>query len=192
MLIKVFLLLFVCLFSVCGNSTSPTENTNQIQSKEKTELFLRMERSGCYGACPIYNLIVQPSGKVLFDGKVYTETLGNAESFLDREKIERLIAEIEKADFYSLKDFYTTDSGNCPSTSTDSATVKISIKLNSKEKKITHYLGCTEIQESIKVNPANLVRNFDPSKQIFPQQLYNLENKIDEIIETKRWIGERK
>ncbi len=49
--------------------------------------------------------------------------------------------------------------------------------MKEKEKTIIHNLGCIEIGGNWKV---------------FPQQLYNLENKIDEIVETKRWIGERK
>jgi len=79
------------------------------------------------------------------------------------------------------------------------ATVTLSIRLNEKSKTITHYLGCISNEEIVKKEssgynssniPVSELRDF--TKQIFPQELYNLENKIDEIVETKRWIEERK
>lgn len=179
---KVFFLFFVCMLAVCGNSGLQTENTIETQQTDKTELSLTMKRTGCYGTCPIYTLNIQPNGKVSFDGEGFTKVMGKAESSLDEEKIKQIIAEIDKADFYSLKDFYTEDSGNCPLSATDNPTVTLFVKLKGKEKTITHYLGCRS-----EINPSK-----GRGLSIFPQQLYNLENKIDEIVETKRWIGERK
>lgn len=189
---KVFSFFFICLLADCGSSVSQTENANQTQPKEKTELSLKMERSHCYGTCPVYELNVQPDGKVTFNGVDFTETKGKAENNLSNEKMEQLVTEIENANFFSYKDLYTKDSGNCPATATDSPTVKLSVNLSGKEKTITHYLGCSEKYEPMKNNSANIRVIKDWSKQILPQQLYNLENKIDEIVGTKRWIGEGK
>lgn len=172
----------VCLFSVCGGSVSQTENTNQTKTKEKPELSLKMERSGCYGRCPIYDLTIQPDGKVTFDGKGYTQTKGKAEDKLTEEQLNQLIAEIEKANFFSLDNAYNYDSKNCPELYTDSPVVNLTIKLKGIEKRINHYQGCNE-KDSVNQN-----KNW--TEKIFPQQLYKLENKIDEIVETKRWIGE--
>ena len=177
---KIFSFFFVCLLATCGNSISQLENTNQIQLKEKAEFSLRMERSGCWKFCPIYKLIIQPDGKVLFEGIQDTEVKGKVESVLDKDKIIELIAEVEKADFFLNKDSYTSASDNCPSWAYDAPTVILHINLNGKEKTITHSLGCKETYK------------IDELQKIFPQQLFNLENKIDEIVETKRWIGERK
>ena len=97
---KVFLIFFVCMLAVCGNSVSQTENVNH--SKEKMELSLKMERSGCYGQCPIYDLTIQPDGNVLFEGKYWTTTIGKAEDKLNEEQLKQLVAEIEKANFFSF------------------------------------------------------------------------------------------
>jgi hypothetical protein len=178
--LKVISFFFVCVLAGCENSILQTNNTNQSQQTKEQKLSLRMERTGCYGTCPVYNLNVESNGKVLFEGKFYTKTTGKIESDLSKEKINQLITEIDIAGFFGLKDSYTGQSGNCPTTATDSSTVTVSIKLNEKEKTIIHYLGC---QEDIKIGE---------HWKIFPQELYNLENKIDEIVETKRWVGERK
>jgi len=88
---KVFSFFFVCMLVVCGNSVPQTTNTNQIQMEEKTELSLEMQRTGCYGTCPAYNLKVAPDGKVSFEGKFYIKTTGKAESNLNKEKINQII-----------------------------------------------------------------------------------------------------
>ncbi len=180
---KILSFFFVCMLASCGHSISQS-NTNFKQPTNKTELFLRMERTECFGNCPVYVLTIKPDGKVLFEnikfrekGEMVTKN-EKIESKLSEEKINRLISEINKADFFSLKDSYTQKSGNCPNPLTDAPTVILSINLQDREKTIPHYLGCYETLE--------------PSFNIFPQKLYNLENKIDEIVETKRWIGERK
>ncbi len=156
------------------------------------ELSLSMERTECFGSCPAYKLHINPDGKVLFEGISFTKTKGKIEGFVDENKISQLITEIEKADFFSLKDSYTGDSINCPLEVSDSASVKINIKLNGKEKTINHYLGCWENDRPTQNDSTDIKIEKDWSPKVFPQQLYNLENKIDEIVETKRWIGERK
>jgi hypothetical protein len=200
------------LLAACGNSVlqnentnqnQQKENTNQNQQKENTELSLSMKRSFCFGECPIYDLTIQSNGKVIFEGKKYTKTIGKTESKLEKEKIKQLITEIEKANFFSLDNAYNYDSNNCPLYVSDSSSVLLSIKLNGKEKTINHDWGrwendrptqndSTDIKIEKDWSPNDIKIEKDWSPKVFPQQLYNLENKIDEIVETKRWIGERK
>ncbi|HVE57897.1 MAG TPA: DUF6438 domain-containing protein, partial [Pyrinomonadaceae bacterium] len=118
--------------------------------------------------CPAYKLDIQPDGKVIFEGIDFTKIKGKAESRLSEEKMNQLNAEINKSDFFSLKDSYTQNSGNCPNATTDSETVTTSVKLRDKEKTIVHYHGCGNDET---------------------RKLSNLENKIDEIAETEKWIG---
>jgi hypothetical protein len=190
---KFFSFFFIFVFLACGNSVSQIDNKNRI--KEKSELSLSMIRSGCYGRCPIYDLKIQPDGKVLFEGRFWTEIKGKAEDTITAKQFEQLISEIEKAKFFSLESAYNYDSNNCPSTATDFPSVKLYIKLDGKEKTIDHYLGCLEEnrENTPKSNSDKMrVSDEDLTKRIFPQPLYLLENKIDEIVGTQKWIGEQK
>ncbi len=204
---KVFSFFFVCLLAACGNSasqngdaTSQTLNinnqqiksTNQNQQKEITELSLNMKKSGCFGECPIYDLAVQSDGKVIFDGKKYTKKIGKVESRLDKEKIKELINEIEKTKFFSLDNAYNYDSKNCPVSMSDLPNITLYIKLNGEEKTINHDWGCWKGSPITTDSNGKSIRKETWSPTIFPQELYNLEDKIDEIAGTKRWIGERK
>lgn len=174
------------MFISCGNPISQTENSNQSVPKEKAQLSLKMEKSGCYGRCAVYDLTVEPDGKVIFEGKTYTETIGKAEDRLNEAQLKNLTLEIEKADFFSLENAYNWDSGNCPELATDMPSVNLTIRLNGKEKTINHYHGCFEKDESPTLKSKNV------ADKIFPQQLYNLENRINVIVETKRWIEKQK
>ncbi len=173
--LKIFLFIFVCLLAACGNSLSQTANLDQTPGTTNPDLSLKMERSQCLGNCPVYKLEVLQNGRFSFEqfsfsekDSGFTKSKGKIENTLNQENINQLIAEIDKIDYFSLSPQIGT-SGNC---ATDHSTVILSIKLRGKEKGIVHNLGCS--------GTANLKR------------LENLENKIDEIVETKRWIGEGK
>lgn len=185
---KAFSFFFVCFLVSCGNNIAKNENSNQTQSVKINKLSLQMERTTCYGTCPAYVLTIESDGRVLFEGKNYTKNIGKAESFLSKEKLSQLVVEIENVNFFSFKDSYTEESGNCPSSATDSPTVTISAKINGNEKTIKHYLGCLEKYEPIKNNSSNVRVEKSWSELIFPQELYKFENKIDEIVGTKQWI----
>lgn len=97
-----------------------------------------------------------------------TKSNGKIKDTLSVGKVNQLISEIDNANFFSLSSDVGA-SGNC---ATDHSKVTLSIKLRGNEKTINHDLGCA--------GTADL------------KKLENLEIKIDEIVETKRWIGERK
>ncbi len=175
---------FVCLLANCGNSISQPENQILVTQTKITTLNLRMERNHCFGECPVYTLTIQPDGNFLFENVKIREkeeliTKNKIEGKISEEKINQIINEITKADFFSLKNSYT-DGFNCPAFWKDNPDVTLSISLYRKEKTVSHSLGCKEKAD------------LDKEGKIYPQQLYDLENKIDEIVETKRWIGERK
>ena len=128
------------------------------------DLIIRLNRTVCFGTCPAYLLTVKADGKVSFFGQDHTETKGQAEGEISEEKIKQLIAEFKRAKFFELKDNYTSE--KC---GTDTPTARTTLFINSKVKKIEHDLGCEA-----------------------PKELTDLENKIDEIVGTKKWIGEQK
>ncbi len=182
---KVFLFFFVCFLATCGNSVSQPENKVLTTQTKKVVLNLRMERAHCFGWCPVYTLTIQPDGNFFFENvkirekdKLITKKEKIAGK-LSEEKINQIIGEINKADFFNLKESYA-DGFNCPAFWKDSPDVTLSVSVGGKEKTISHSLGC---KEKVDINEEG---------KIFPRQLYELENKIDEIVETKRWIGEQK
>jgi hypothetical protein len=172
MISKVFAVLALLIFTNCINA--------QQSESSQASLELRMQRTACYGECPVYSVSLSPTGHVIFEGVEFTQTKGRGESTIGPEKIKMLVAEIESADFFSLKDAYTPDSGNCPIVATDMPSVVLWIKLNGKSKRVEHYLGCFGTTP----NSSNL--------PIVPRKLGILAAKIDEVIGTDRWLRKEK
>ncbi len=148
-------------------STATVEKQNEIFPTDGSipeDLIIRLKRTVCYGTCPAYMLTVKADGKVNFFGQDHTETKGQAEGEISKDKLKQLIEAFKQAKFFELKDDYITE--NC---ATDNPTVRTTLFINDKVKKIEHDLGCKA-----------------------PQELTDLEDKIDEIVGTKRWVGEQK
>ena len=124
------------------------------------ELVITLERTACFGTCPVYSLKIKGDGSVIYSGVDFVQTQGIHEGTISMDAIERLITEFEKADYFSLNDSYTNFGvSDMPSANT-------SISIGDKTKAIKHYLG-------------------DRSA---PEKLTELENKIDEIVNSAQWI----
>ena len=124
-------------------------------------LVIKLQRGPCFGTCPIYKLTIKGNGDVTFEGGKYVKNAGEVHDKISREKIDLLLHEFKAVDYFSLKDNYTKVGV------TDLPYVFTSITINGKSKEIAHYHG-------------------DSSA---PKALSDLENKIDEIVGTDKWIG---
>ncbi len=131
-----------------------------------------MDRSACLGHCPVYSVEVDSKGRLVFDGIQDTKTHGKAESELSAEDELALVTEINNAKFFELKDSYSRSDENCPLIATDHSTVKLFVRVDGRQKTIEHNLGC-----SYPMQP-------DIPLRVFPAELYNLENRIDQILRT--------
>ena len=129
---------------------------------------ITLERGACYGFCPVYKLTIFDNGKVVYEGKDYVKQKGRAEARITKAALQTLIGEFNKIDYFKLEDEYVSGEKTCPQEWTDAPSAVTSLSLNGKTKRIRHYHGCrgTTVLE----------------------QLTALENKIDEVVNTKRWI----
>jgi Domain of unknown function (DUF6438) len=200
-MLKIILISMVLLITTCRNNKSQIENqtqqsTNNIKEKsgrqnrqESEQQFTLIMERFTWTHTLDYKVEIQPNGGVNFtktDGKfINTKVTGKVESKLEKEKIEQLLTEIETSGFFSLDSAYGYSYKNCPSSVSDNESVKIYINLNGKEHTIRHDLGCFDVRYE------ELKNTINPKEKIFPQKLYKLENRIDEIVETGRWIGRK-
>lgn len=165
-------LLFLVLFSAGCNST-----TNRQKVILDKDTVITLGRTMCFGTCPAYMVTINGQGEVVFEGskmvrengKVIAQPLGTKNSRINQEQLQQIIAEFEKINFLSLKDAYDKQGADCPTYSTDSPSAITSIKTGSTNKTVKHYLGC---------EGKPTLRN-----------LTALEEKIDEIVNTKQWIN---
>ena len=124
------------------------------------DLVITLERTACHGTCPVYKLTISEDGKVIYEGRNFVEVEGEQTESLSPTQIQDLVAAFEQADFFSLRDYIDNNAG-------DSQSVITSITIDGKTKTVNHYYG-------------------DSSA---PQELFELESRIDEITNSKQWTG---
>ena len=178
----------MCAFG-CGKS-----------AQTEAKLFsLTMERNNAVGPCNKYRVKIESDGKVTADRSciLFVECDGSesngisfekrncprnesetVEKQLSAEEIEELFVEINKSNFFSFQDDYSSGSKNCSQTSTDSPNVVLSVKTDEKAKTIMHYHGCWVNKWLIQKNAL--------------QPLISLETKIDKTVGTESWVAGRK
>ena len=134
------------------------------------DLMISLERTECFGGCPVYKLTITADGAVVFRGRRFVKQDGaTIRSAITQDRLKQLIAEFDRVKFFSLDDDYSETRLLCP---TDHPSAFTSIRINGKSKTINHYLGCREPK--------------------VPKGLTELENKIDEIVNTAQWLPDKK
>lgn len=68
--------------------------------------------SGCYGSCPVSNIILKSDGSVVFFGERYTSANGFFTAAISKERYLRLQRNFQKADIKNINTDFRTDSPN--------------------------------------------------------------------------------
>jgi hypothetical protein len=157
---------FACTEISLPENQLPKQSTTN-ETSIPSDALITLERTSCFGTCPIYKLEISADGSVVYEGKENVKTKGRAESQIASEKLKRLLAHFESIDYFSLADYY--ESGDsCRSYATDNPSALTSLRMNGRSKSVSHYYGCrgTEILE----------------------RLTELEAAIDEAANSKQWV----
>lgn len=124
------------------------------------KLVIKLERTACFGNCPVYSLTVNGDGTVVYEGKDFVRTKGIRQATISMAAIYQILAKFDEAEYFSLKDSYTGFGKS------DMPHANTSISMGNRTKSIKHYMG----------------------DQSAPKKLTELENKIDEIVNSAQWI----
>ncbi|HUF36750.1 MAG TPA: DUF6438 domain-containing protein [Gemmatimonadales bacterium] len=126
-----------------------------------------LERTPCFGACPVYSLTISAGGVVRFVGTRHTAHLGDASARIPPAQVESLLAELREGGYFGFADAYVLDAPACGLYSTDSPTVITAVSDAGERKEIRHDYGCAGA----------------------PGALARLEQRIDEVAGSARWTG---
>lgn len=136
------------------------------QKVERDQITL--ERTACFGSCPMYNLTITSDGKVTFEGHRFTKVTGEARGKISKRAFRGLVTEFKRIGYFSLPDNYSPGTPQCPHLMTDMPSANTSLRLKGKTKAVAHYYGC------------------GTSGKL--PQLTALETKIDKVAGTQKWI----
>ncbi|MGC0773498.1 MAG: DUF6438 domain-containing protein, partial [Candidatus Acidiferrum sp.] len=128
---------------------------------ELTEFSIKLSRSGCYGTCPIYTVVIHGDGKIEFHGGHYVSIPGDHQGRIAPEAAARLLERFRAAEFFEFKDKYVASV-------TDNPTYCLELAIGAKRKTITDYVG-TWVG--------------------MPTLVSELEDAVDETARTDRWVS---
>jgi len=150
----------------CGKKKKAAADTTSIDQPHPPDTVpgatavATLERTGCYGECPVYRLTVNSDGTVVYVGTRWVKVLGRQEYKISDAQLVELQASFDRAGFSQLRDYDKVES-------TDDDWALLSYRRGAGFKRVRHYHG-------------------DNSA---PPALSTLEDEFDRIVDSGRLVG---
>ena len=97
-----------------------------------TDVEITLERTGCYGTCPVYSVTIHGDGTVIYEGNHFVRIEGVRTYTIPKESVEELVGMFYEINYFSLNDRYDASV-------TDLPTVITSITVGNETKKVSNY-----------------------------------------------------
>lgn len=161
----------VALFILCLVGCAPRKAVsppaeNLAEANVAVRPAITLERTPCFGSCPVYTISVSASGQVTFEGRAHVRLLGTATGRIPRERVDALLVELERAGYFGFASRYAVSEPACGRYVTDLPSAISSATLAGRTKRIEHNHGCGGA----------------------PGALAVLEKRIDEVLGSDRWV----
>jgi hypothetical protein len=133
---------------------------------QKPDPVITLRRTACLGTCPVYLLEIFDDGFIRYVGIEFVQYKGEHRAVIPQDAVENLVASFLRADYFALHGSYEIykDGMGRTWTLTDLPTVYTSLRVGTMKKSVRDYAFA-------------------------PQRLIELEDEIDRVANTKRWIG---
>jgi hypothetical protein len=122
---------------------------------------ISMQRTACFGACPIYTVSITGSGEVSYNGRRFVRVTGEQHGQASSADVAHLVAMMDNAHFFSLNDAYRASVTDLPST-------EITFERGGQAKTVTDYGG---------------------SMVGMPHEVSEIEAEIDRVANTAQWVA---
>ncbi len=130
---------------------------------------IELQRTACFGACPIYTVTVHGDGSVDYKGIRYVAEVGMRHSKISSDAVKFLSGAFERVPFMTLQDSYASKEDGCTELWTDNPSLIIRLKSSTKNKQIRYYAGCHGVKDIPAINW--------------------LAATIDIVAKTEQWVG---
>lgn len=161
----------LALFAAC-TATQARDDPALPTSYLLTDVIISLERTHCYGPCPVYEVQIYGDGRVRYEGHENVKEVGIREATIGKEKIIELLKHIYEIRFFGMKSRYESiavlneESGVVQegiSRLTDQPTKIIAVRIGGYEKRVEDY-------------------------HFAPKELADLSPKIDAVAGTGKWV----
>lgn len=151
----------------CTSQRVPAPAELPDRSTSATETAISLERTPCFGRCPVYSIAVTGAGAVTYEGRANVRRLGTVATKISPDSVAALLREMEQAGYFTFSDRYAASEPTCRRYTTDSPTAISSATFRGRTKRIQHDYGCGGV----------------------PGALTVLEQRIDEVLGSGVFTG---
>lgn len=131
---------------------------------------IELERGACYGACPIYEVVLTADGVVRWHGDHYVEVHGDDEAMITTAAFAELWRRLNAEELAKLPDAYPEyPSPHCEEYRTDHPSAIVTLTATDVDARVFDYHGCRGNER------------LDAFRE--------LEDRIDAVAGTSRWVG---
>ena len=136
--------------------------------------YIKLQRTMCFGTCPVYSVIVDKEGNVNYYGEMFVYKSGEHHWKISKKKVKQLNDLIENFGFksfiYEPGDEFMTDQPSCKTT------VKFS---DGETKEIDHYYGHVLIDNSLTAFEKKIEGIIGAKRYVNPKlYIYQVEEKV--------------
>jgi len=142
---RILSVLFIFLIISCNTVSKSTK-------EELNQLTISLEKTACFGTCPVFKIKIFKNGKGIFEGKKSVKKTGLIDFKLSQKEIQKILVKAENIKFSEMLDEYSEKITDLPTT-----------YIQIKEKKIKDYFGAPKklkdletLIEEIVLNKLNL------------------------------------
>jgi hypothetical protein len=138
---------------------------NALAQAVPDDFIVKLERTSCFGECPVYTVSIDAKGNVTYDGSRFVRVEGRQTDRIPVRSVAALLDTVDRIRFFELNDRYRTirNPDGTETMVTDLPTVFVAVTREGRSKRIEDYVGA-------------------------PESLKELERQIDDTARTKRWI----
>ena len=139
------------------------------------DLKIKLQRYPCMGTCPCYDVTLYGTGEVIYNGGYFVKELGERKDEVDLLDLLDLFKYAVEVGFFEMQANYEYTPfiffdenflvNDHPYELTDQPSCEMTIETGKQSKSVLNYLGA-------------------------PKRLITLENKIEKLANTKRWVKE--
>jgi hypothetical protein len=162
--------LLVCLAAIpAAGAGNPGDGRPAVQVPfpdiaDWSSLRIRLQRTACYGWCPVYSVEIAGDGTVTYFGERFVKEKGTHTTKIAPEKVKALVQAFATANFFWTFDRYETPI-------TDLPTQIVTLSFDGHTKTVVDYAG---------------------QHVGMPKAIDALEEAIDEAAGTAPWVGEER
>ena|GEM_PF-2195318 len=120
---------------------------------------ITLSTSACKGECPMYDIELDQTGSVMFNGRGYTRQQGWGGRTVSQETAAEVLELVDAADYWSLQEVYRETSDGCSEVEPDRPTYIWSVTMDGPKKIVVDYQGCKGVRalDALREIPAQLI-----------------------------------